>query len=251
MSRLFIIVLLCTVTVQASQLNSYFEQGNVYFQNGQYQLAIDSYENAIKQREESAGLYYNLGNAYFKLDKIGRAILNYERAIRLSPRDPDILYNLQIAQLRVVDKIETPMPFFLFKLWNDFKRRVSTDQIANIFLALYVLFMTVLLLRFVIQNQKVERLLRTSFLPLAILVLTTGTILFFRARSDLRLKEGVILVDKIDVKSSPAQDATEVFALHEGVKVRVTDFSGKFVEIELPDGKVGWVPNDVIELVRG
>jgi tetratricopeptide (TPR) repeat protein len=243
------ILFLCSAALSAGQLNSYFQQGNADFQNGQYQQAIDNYENAIKAKEESAALYYNLGNAYFKLDKIGRAILNYERAKRLDPRDPDIIYNLQIAQLRVVDKLETPLPFFLFKVWSDFKTHLSAEQCGSLFLILYLLFMTFLVLMLLNKNARIQQIMRMLFLPLLILVLLAGSIFFFRVRADTQLKEGVILTEKVDVKSSPAQDATEVFALHEGVKVRVTDYSGKYVRIELPDGKVGWLPQDVIEMI--
>jgi hypothetical protein len=51
------------------------------------------------------------------------------------------------------------------------------------------------------------------------------------------------------VYSSPINNGTEVFALHEGSKVRIQDRSSGFIRIALPDGKVGWVPvNSLAEI---
>ena len=236
--------------VAANESLSYFQQGNAQFQDGQYNQAIQSYEAVLALNEESAAVYFNLGNAYFKTGKIGYAILNYERAKRLAPSDPDILYNLEIANLRVVDKIEMPPEFLLAKFWRSFKDLVSAEQSAQIFLVFYLIFMTLLVLKLLLKSVVIDRILGVGFFPLLILVLLSGSLFFLRARADWSLQEGVILVDKVDVKSSPAQDATDVFALHEGLKVHVTDFSGEFVRIELADGNVGWLPKEVIELIK-
>ena len=49
------------------------------------------------------------------------------------------------------------------------------------------------------------------------------------------------MTDKVDVKSAPNEAGTDVFTLHEGVKVRIDDQSLEWVKIRLADGKVGWL----------
>jgi uncharacterized protein YgiM (DUF1202 family) len=50
------------------------------------------------------------------------------------------------------------------------------------------------------------------------------------------------------VKKTPADNSETTFVLHEGTKVKITDKSiSKWVEIEIADGRNGWVTNDRIE----
>jgi SH3-like domain-containing protein len=45
----------------------------------------------------------------------------------------------------------------------------------------------------------------------------------------------------VTVKGSPDVKAKDVFLLHEGTKVRVKQNMGRWFEIELADGQVGWI----------
>jgi SH3-like domain-containing protein len=52
------------------------------------------------------------------------------------------------------------------------------------------------------------------------------------------------------VKSSPAAGAsTDLFILHEGTKVKVIDSVGTWDNIELADGRQGWIPSSDIERI--
>ncbi len=89
------------------------EQANKYYDESEYSLAVETYETIINNGFESDKLYYNLGNAYFKLNNLPMAIFYYEKAKKLNPYDADILFNLEIANGRIIDKIE-PVPQFFF-----------------------------------------------------------------------------------------------------------------------------------------
>jgi uncharacterized protein YgiM (DUF1202 family) len=50
------------------------------------------------------------------------------------------------------------------------------------------------------------------------------------------------------VRSAPAdQDDLTLFEIHEGTRVRIDERAGEWAEVVLDDGKVGWVPADVLE----
>ena len=64
-------------------------------------------------------------------------------------------------------------------------------------------------------------------------------------------ERGVILASVVPVRSAPTgDDDLTVFEVHEGTRVRVDQRTDEWAEIVLDDGKVGWIPSDVMGLVR-
>ena len=60
----------------------------------------------------------------------------------------------------------------------------------------------------------------------------------------------IIMAPSITVKSTPNDNGTELFILHEGRKVIIKDNTMKeWKEIQLEDGNAGWVPAQAIEII--
>jgi SH3-like domain-containing protein len=51
------------------------------------------------------------------------------------------------------------------------------------------------------------------------------------------------------VKSSPENDGTRIFVIHEGTKVQVVDEVGEWSQISLMNGNKGWVKTSVYERI--
>ena len=64
---------------------TYNRRGNVYDKLGQYQSAIEDYNEAIRLKPDLVGAYNNRGNLYDKLGQYQLAIEDYNEAIRLKP----------------------------------------------------------------------------------------------------------------------------------------------------------------------
>jgi hypothetical protein len=64
-------------------------------------------------------------------------------------------------------------------------------------------------------------------------------------------RDGAIIIESaVPVKSTPAQNGTDLFILHEGTKVNITDDSMKdWREIRVADGKEGWLPTKDLEVI--
>ncbi len=109
MKRIYIILmlLLSGVVTYATDVKTLAEEATKMYQEGDYQKAIDLYNEMLSDDMESATVYYNLGNCYYKQGEIAKAILNYERALLLHPGDNDIKYNLTMAQKATVDNIKS------------------------------------------------------------------------------------------------------------------------------------------------
>ena len=217
--------------------------------NGNYQEAIKVYESLLKQGE-SAELYYNLGNAYYRTENITRAVLNYERALLLSPGDGDIRFNLQIARSKTIDKIVPESEMFFVTWYRSLVNIMSVDgwgRMALVSLALVIVLFLVYLFSARVWVQKV------GFFGGGILLVVFVFSNFFawQQRQQLLNREGAIVVaPSVTVKSTPAQNGTDLFILHEGTKVVITDGSMKsWREIRLADGKKGWIESKKIELI--
>jgi SH3-like domain-containing protein len=54
----------------------------------------------------------------------------------------------------------------------------------------------------------------------------------------------------VSIKSTPAENGTDLFVLHEGTKVVITDSSmDDWKEIRVADGKRGWIETSKIEMI--
>lgn len=99
MRRLFIALFLAAVCLlpiglRAQELT---QKAESFYRNGQYALALSTYEQALKNHPNDPYLYYNIGNCYFKMGSKGLAVASYYRAFRLNPQNSDIRHNLSLA----------------------------------------------------------------------------------------------------------------------------------------------------------
>ena len=68
--------------------------------------------------------------------------------------------------------------------------------------------------------------------------------------TDKSLSLGVIYATKVEARSEPNSFSTRLFEVHEGLRVSINQTADEWVEIELLDGKTGWIENDQIRLIR-
>lgn len=247
--RILFILSLITLAwgARANEQKALFDSAAVYYSNNQFENAIASYEKIIEQGFESAELYFNLGNAYYKSNKFAMAIVNYERAIKLEPNDSDIEFNLRLANTHVVDKIEVIPQFFLSSWWDKLIQLMSANNWAIISLASFVMGLFALLLFFLSHSTFVRRF--SFWVGVLIIVVSVFTFSFARKQNWLAENEpdAVIITPSVVVRSAPSDSGTELFLIHEGLKISVTDKLGEWREIRLSDGNEGWVKlNDLV-----
>ncbi len=78
---------------------SYLDEGNVYFNVGQYGLAIERYGKAIELDSELTAAHYNRANARTRAGEYDGALIDYDTALRLHPHDADALNNRGMLHL--------------------------------------------------------------------------------------------------------------------------------------------------------
>ena len=243
-----VVVMLMLLLPMAAHAVTKAEADSAYVR-GQYQQAIAHYEALLKQGA-SADLYYNLGNAYYRTENIPEAVLNYERALLLSPGDRDIRFNLQIARSKTFDKIVPESEMFFVTWYRSLVSMMSVDGWART--ALVALALTIILLLVYLFSERIWLRKAGFFGGVALLVLFVGANIFaWQQKKDLLNRKGaIIFAPAVTVKSTPAANGTDLFILHEGTKVVITDGSMKeWKEIRLADGKEGWIESKHIRVI--
>lgn len=215
----------------------------------QYQQAIKDYEELLHDGV-SAELYYNLGNAYYRTDNITRAVLNYERALLLSPGDSDIRFNLQMARSKTIDKITPESEMFFVTWYHALVNIMSVDgwaRTALVSFALAIVLALAYLFSARIWVRKVGFFGGLAFIAVFIL----ANLFAYQQRQELVNRTGAIIISSaVPVKSTPSKSGTDLFILHEGTKVEITDGTMRgWKEIRVADGKEGWIETSKIEII--
>ena len=245
-TKMVLVLTICLTSATESHAVTKVEADSAYAR-GEYQQAIKDYEALLKQGA-SADLYYNLGNAYYRSENITRAVLNYERALLLSPGDRDIRFNLQIAQSKTIDRIVPESEMFFFTWYRSLVNLMSVDGWARtslVSLALVIILLLVYLFSDRIWLRKIGFF--GGFVLLVLFILSN--VFAWQQKQNLLYRKGAIVITpSVTVKSTPASNGTDLFVLHEGTKVTITDGSMKgWKEIRIADGKEGWLESKQLE----
>ena len=244
-SAVLLLMLLLPITAGAVTK----EQADSAYTQGHYQQAIKNYEELLKQGV-SADLYYNLGNAYYRTEDITRAVLNYERALLLSPGDADIRFNLQMARSKTIDKITPESEMFFVTWYRSLVNIMSVDGWART--ALIALALVIVLFLAYLFSERIW-LRKVGFFGalLMLAVFLVGNLLAWQQKKELIDRRGAIVTGAAaNIKSTPAQNGTDLFILHEGTKVNILDNTMKeWKRVRVADGKEGWIETKEIEVI--
>ena len=229
------LVLPASVSAMPSEVQVRYEQGNRFYQEGQYERAIEAYQFVVSQAPNGY-VYYNLGNAFFKAGKRGWAVWAYERARRLLPRDPDVQANLNYVNSLNEDRFEyAAHPLSIAQIYGRFNLNEWTWFCSAAY-ALLAILGTVYLVR-PRANLWLKRLIGTVAAILLLSLLCLG----------LKLKDngdryGIIVESEAVLYNGPGTHFDRFLTLHEGAKVEILQQRQSWLEIQMPDGRRGWLP---------
>ena len=214
-----------------------------------YQLAAKLYEEVLKQGV-STELYYNLGNAYYRMDEMPRAVLNYERALLLSPGDADVRFNLQMARSKTIDKITPESEMFFVTWYHSLVNLTSVDGWARLALVALALAIVLALLYLFADAVWLRKVGFFGALGLLLLFVVANAFAYSQKQGFINRSGAIIMAPAATVKSTPAKQGTDLFILHEGTKVEITDGGMRqWKRIRVADGKEGWVETSQIEVI--
>lgn len=247
LKTIYTIVIFYCIFNQDAKANNWLDSANIAYKNTNYSKALIYYQKLETDGFNNPELKYNIGNSYYNLNQIGKSILYYERALILNPQFKDAQYNLKLANSFIEDEFEKVPDFnftvFFFKL-NTF---ISSDILAYSALIFIVIACIILLLKI---THKIKINYWWSFVLFS-LSLVFGWLSIEQNKALKNWQHAIVMVKNCNVLSAPSQDGKILFSIHEGTKVQILNTLDRVnFEIKTPNGLVGWVTIDEIELVQ-
>lgn len=248
--NVFSYLILCAALVvslnASAQVETTKAEADQAFIEERYSDAINGYEEILSQEYVSAEVLYNLGNAYFKAGQIAPSILNYERALKFAPNDEDIQFNLKLANLSVKDRIEEIPQLFFVDWWSAIVKTFSTDGWAwNAVVSLIVALAGLLFFSF--SNE--EGMKRLTFYAATLSLCWFGFSIYSAQQNfnhAINDNRAVVFTSTVNAKSSPNEKGKDLFVIHEGLVVTMSENMNGWVRIKLSNGNVGWIPENAV-----
>lgn len=245
------IVYLFLLISQIFFAQSSFEKGNALYQKGQYQEAVQVYEDVLKEnKQQSAELYFNLANSYYKLNKVAPSIYNYEKALVLKPNDPETLNNLKFAKKLTIDEIKEVPKVGFAKLIQNFTGIFDYNQWAKISVVIAFLFLLSFIGYYFSQLTLTKRIYFVGmFIFLVAIVISVSAGMSEKNHFD-NDRPAIVFSELSELRSEPQKAGSSIILLHEGAKVFVLETVGKWKKVELTDGTEGWIDAATIKEVK-
>lgn len=247
-------LILMSHTLSAAEDNfirdSLWNAGVEAYSSGHWSEAASSWNSLIVSGIESPSLYYNLGNACFKSGDYPKAVLNYERALKIDPSASDVRYNLNFVRTLLQDKIEEVPEFILVSWIRELSYLLSSNvwAIISLIFFIFALAMSLLFLLSSLSSNK-----RIGFYAgLASLLICAMSFGFAKSqeRDYIKADSAIVMKPVVAVKSSPSSESSkDLFILHEGTKLKILDTIGQWRNIELADGRQGWMLSEEMEII--
>jgi len=242
MKKITLLLFLC-ISLNTIADQPLFTKANTAYAGDSITKAIALYDSILASGRESSELYYNLGNCYYKNKNWANSIWHYEKSLQLNNNE-QAKENLALTKLKIIDRIEALPQLFYKKWWIGAQELLSTNHwqyLAILSVLLALLFGT--LNKLLNKNTKKYY---TFFLTSALLLLLISNSSY---QNKIDKKEGIIFSSVVVINSAPTSNSTELFTLHSGTKLEITDRIGDWIHIKIANSNSGWIlQNSVKEL---
>jgi tetratricopeptide (TPR) repeat protein len=225
-----------------------FSRANDAYEAEKFEEAAAGYARILNYGMLDPRVYYNLGNSYFKMGRLGAAILNYERARKLDPSDPETRDNLELARGQIRDRVaetEVQYPIRALKRLLD---AITVNAMTLVFLAFYLTAGGLLGIIVLARAAQSRRALGYGALAAGLCAALLAGALAYKVH-DAATPLAIVMQDKADVRSGPAEDNTVLFTVHEGTILEVHNHLEGWYQVSLPNALSGWIPEIAVEKV--
>lgn len=241
MKKLMYLLLFFMGSTGIAQNENLFNQANEAYADGNYEEAVNAYNQILENGEVSVAVHYNLGNSYYKLNQVAPSIYHYEKALQLKPDDADVKNNLQFARNMAIDAIEGPAEEGFEQFFTSSTAILSSTGWGWLAIFSMFVFVAFFMAYFFSRKALFQRIFLVSGMFFLLLAITSAVIGTMKQNILESRSYAIVFSEEVEVRSEPNMRSSEVFTLHEGAKVKLTEDFQDWYEIELPDGSQGWL----------
>jgi len=246
MRKIFVILavlLLPVLHALATTTNIPWQKANALYTQKEYDSAAFYYEQAAALQQQNATIYYNLGNVYYRLNNIPNAVLYYEKALRIKPDYKEAKDNLLITQSRIKNRIQPTPDIFFVVWWHTLTAGSMSATWAIVSLLLFLLIIVLLIVKRLYKNIPVQLTGILSFIWVLFLFIA-----FTSAYNSTMHNSAVVMQNDAPLMNNQ-QKGKPLGLVPEGTTVTVKEEHAGWTEVQLPDGRVGWVQQDVLNKI--
>ena len=219
----------------------------------QFRSAAGLYQRLVDRGVRNSELFFNLGNAWHQSGESALAFVNYHRALWLNPSMQKARKNLNLlSQQEELAGLSADQQSRNLLAYDGSKRLLSTGlnvigwktAVATFAIASFFFWGLVCLKTIRPRVQSI----RWALLPLMLMV-ACGMALFLSGSSYKDL--AIVISESIEVRSGDGNEFPVLAKLESsaGMAVIVTDERQRWLQIELPTGKSGWLAEKHLERV--
>jgi tetratricopeptide (TPR) repeat protein len=104
MKKTMIAAIIALLFSAAANAKNNFKDGNKSYLDGQYDAALSSYGDFIKERPKYYEGYFNAGDALFRNEQYEDALEMFKKALELKPKDENIQYNINLTEQKLKEQ---------------------------------------------------------------------------------------------------------------------------------------------------
>jgi hypothetical protein len=230
------------IVLAATAFDQTYDAAAAAYAEGDFQSAVQLFEQLISENIEDAAVFCNTGNTYYRMGRLGAAVANYERALRVSPRHPDAEHNLELCIAKTKGRLDRPLP-------PDWEQGVlfwhyglAPRMIYGVTAVGWLTFWTILAIR----QRKPVRYLGSVAIVIGLLTTAFGAAAWTKAHP---LPLAVVDQHSVDVRYAPDDGATWRFELHEGDRVAVEMRRDGWTRVTTAAGDRGWTRDNGLVFV--
>jgi tetratricopeptide (TPR) repeat protein len=230
-----LILLFTNCFADDAAMKNLWQKANAFYNQKAYDSAAYCFEQIASQHPAEAEVYYNLGNTYYKLNRIGPAVLNYERALFYKPSYKEAQDNLYLTQGRISNRIPAVKDIFFIRWWKGITAPANANTWAVVSLLLFLAIIALLL------TKRLNKHSLPSQIAIALASIWIITLIVAIASSNKRhdSSKGVVMQEGAEFALQPGGKSQSL--IPEGTTVKWEEERTEWVEVELPDGRTGWI----------
>jgi tetratricopeptide (TPR) repeat protein len=232
-----------------------FRAGVASFQKNQLDQAREQFSQSLKLDPENAQSLYNLGLVEFKAKNEGLALGLWRKALVLEPTNEVVAHAIEFGENALPQRSVSHGGDLFESFHESFLNRTSIMSLIVVNLALLAFAGWILIRYFALKNRSFENEEPSPPIPYIGFIFVIGLILSAAVLAakvfDLTQTRATVTVEKVEVKTSPDEQAATLFELFEGLEVVVRQSRGDWMQITYPGGLSGWVQTSAVLVSSG